>query len=182
MIEIDLKKLFDKLSPISCKGLELATALCMTRTNYNVEIEHWILKLTENREADFCRILEAFAIDPSKLQSDLTRTLDRLRTGNAKAPSLSPDVVDIAKEAWSLATIDYGAGQIRSGHLLIALLSNDMLRRSALSRLERSVPIQLRIVKRSRCPPDRDQPPQQRMVFLVNEKYRRRHSTSLRST
>ena len=133
MIEIDLKKLFDKLSPISCKGLELATALCMTRTNYNVEIEHWILKLTENREADFCRILEAFAIDPSKLQSDLTRTLDRLRTGNAKAPSLSPDVVDIAKEAWSLATIDYGAGQIRSGHLLIALLSNDMLRRSALS-------------------------------------------------
>ena len=132
MIEIDLKKLFDKLSPISCKSLELGTALCMTRTNYNVEIEHWIFKLTENREADFGRILDAFAIDPAKLQSDLTRTLDRLKTGNAKAPSLSPDVVDIAKEAWSLATIDYGSGQIRTGHLLIALLSNDVLRRSAL--------------------------------------------------
>ncbi len=133
MIEIDLKKLFDKLSPISCRGLELATSLCMTRTNYNVEVEHWIFKLIENRESDFGRILEAFAIDPAKLQSDLTRTLDRLKTGNAKAPSLSPDVVDIAKEAWSLATIDYGAGQIRSSHLLVALLSNDVLRRSALS-------------------------------------------------
>ena len=133
MIEIDLKKLFDKLSPISCRGLEMATSLCMTRTNYNVEIEHWIFKLTENQEADFGRILEAFAIDTAKLQSDLTRTLDRLKTGNAKAPSLSPDVVDIAKEAWSLATIDYGAGQIRTGHLLIALLSNEALRRSALS-------------------------------------------------
>ncbi len=132
MIEIDLKKLFDKLSQVSCRGLELATALCMTRTNYNVEIEHWLIRLLENRDSDFVRILEAFGVELSKLQSDLTRTLDRLRTGNAKAPSLSPDVVDVAKEAWTLATIDYGSGQIRSGHLLIALLSNETLRRSAL--------------------------------------------------
>ncbi len=132
MIEIDLKKLFDKLSPISCRTLELATSLCMTRTNYNVEIEHWLFKLTETRESDFVRILESFAIDIGKLQKDLTRTLDRLKTGNAKAPSLSPEVVDISKEAWSLATIDYGAGQIRTGHLMIALLSNDGMRRSAL--------------------------------------------------
>ncbi len=132
VIEIDLKKLFDKLSPVSCRGLELATALCMTRTNYNVEIEHWLIRLLENRDSDFVRILEAFGVELSKLQSDLTRTLDRLRTGNAKAPSLSPDVVDVAKEAWTLATIDHGSGQIRSGHLLIALLSNETLRRSAL--------------------------------------------------
>ena len=132
MIEIDLKKLFDKLSPVSCRGLELATALCMTRTNYNVEIEHWLFKLLDNRESDFVRILEAFGVDMSQLQSDLTRTLDRLRTGNAKAPSLSPDVVDIAKEAWTVATIDHGSGQIRSGHLLIALLSNETLKRSAM--------------------------------------------------
>ncbi len=131
MIEIDLKKLFDKLSPVSCRGLELATALCMTRTNYNVEIEHWLIRLLENRDSDFVRVLEAFGVELSKLQSDLTRTLDRLRTGNAKAPSLSPDVVDVAKEAWTLATIDYGSGQVRSGHLLIALLSNETLRRSA---------------------------------------------------
>ena len=132
MIEIDLKKLFDKLSPVSCRGLELATSLCMTRTNYNVESEHWVFKLLENRDSDFVRILEAFEVDLSKLQSDLTRTLDRLRTGNVKAPSLSPDVVDIAKEAWTVATIDYGSGQIRSGHLLIALLSNETIKRSAL--------------------------------------------------
>ena len=115
MIEIDLKKLFDKLSPVSCRGLELATALCMTRTNYNVEIEHWLIRLLENRDSDFVRVLEAFGVELSKLQSDLTRTLDRLRTGNAKAPSLSPDVVDVAKEAWTLATIDYGSGQVQIG-------------------------------------------------------------------
>ncbi|MFM8327706.1 MAG: type VI secretion system ATPase TssH, partial [Pirellulaceae bacterium] len=61
----------------------------------------------------------------------MTRFLDRLKTGNAKPPALSPDVVNLAKMAWSLATIDYGAGQIRTSHLLAALLSDELLRRSA---------------------------------------------------
>ncbi|MEQ1827165.1 MAG: type VI secretion system ATPase TssH [Pirellula sp.] len=132
MIEIDLKKLFDKLSPVSMRCLELATALCMTRSNYNVEVEHWVFKLLEQRDSDFVRILEAFGVDLGKLQSDLTRTLDRLRTGNAKPPALSPDVVDIARESWTVATIDYGSGQIRSGHMMIGLLGNETLRRAAL--------------------------------------------------
>lgn len=131
MIEIDLKKLFDKLSPLACRTLEHATSLCMTRTNYNVELEHWLFKLLEERESDFVRILDSFGIDLSRLQKDLTKTLDRLRTGNAKAPSLSPDLIEITKEAWSVATIDYGSAQVRSGHLMIALLGNESLRRTA---------------------------------------------------
>ena len=31
-------------------ALEAAVALCVTRTNYNVEIEHWLLKLLEQSE------------------------------------------------------------------------------------------------------------------------------------
>jgi type VI secretion system protein VasG len=131
VIEIDLRKLFDKLSPASCKGLELATALCMTRTNYNVELEHWVFKLCELQESDFVQILDAFQVDRGQLLSDLTRFLDRLKTGNAKPPALSPDVVNLAKTAWSLATIDYGAGQIRTSHLLAAMLSDELLRRAA---------------------------------------------------
>ena len=131
MIEIDLKKLFDKLGPLACRSLEHATSLCMTRTNYNVELEHWLFKLLEERESDFVRILDSFGVDLSRLQKDLTKTLDRLRTGNAKSPSLSPDLIEITKEAWSIATIDYASAQIRSGHLMIALLGNESLRRTA---------------------------------------------------
>jgi type VI secretion system protein VasG len=131
MIDIDLKKLFDKLSPLACRCLEHATSLCMTRTNYNVELEHWLFKLLEDRDSDFVRILDSFGVDLSRLQKDLTKTLDRLRTGNAKAPSLSPDLIEITKEAWSVATIDYSSAQVRSGHLMIALLGNESLRRTA---------------------------------------------------
>lgn len=132
MIEIDLKKLFDRLSPIACKGLEYATSLCMTRANYNVEVEHWLFKLLDQADSDFVRILESYEVDLAKLQTDLTRSLDRLRTGNAKSPALSPDILDLTKEAWTLASIDYGVAQIRSGHLLIALLCHESLRREVL--------------------------------------------------
>nr|MCU0719393.1 AAA family ATPase [Pirellula sp.] len=133
MVQVDLQKLFDKLSPISSRSLEMAIATCVKRTNYNVEIEHWLMALTETDDSDFIRILESFEIDLGRLKADLTKNLDRLKTGNAKSPSLSPDLVELATEAWTIATINYGAGQVRTGHVLVALLMNESLKRSALS-------------------------------------------------
>lgn len=133
MVQVDLQKLFDRLSPLCNRALELAIATCVKRTNYNVEIEHWLLTLIDAGDSDFVRIMESYEVDVSKLKADLTRTLDQLKTGNAKSPSLSPDIVDLATDAWTLATIDYSAGQIRSGHLVISLLTNEMVRRSAFS-------------------------------------------------
>lgn len=133
MVQVDLKKLFDKLSPVCSKTLELGVALCVTRTNYNVELEHWLFCLADRADSDFVRLLESFQIDVSRVKTDLTKSLDRLRTGNAKSPGLSPEIVDLATEAWTLATIDYGSGQIRSGHLVVAMMTNDTLRRTILS-------------------------------------------------
>ena len=132
MVQVDLQKLFNRLSPLSSRTLELAIATCVKRANYNVELEHWLMVLSDSNESDFVRILESYEVDLSRLKTDLTKNLDRLKTGNAKSPALSPDVVELATEAWTLATIDYSAGQIRSGHLLIALLSNESFKRSAL--------------------------------------------------
>ena len=127
MIQVDRKKLFDKLSPICNQTLEMACALCMTRTNYNVEMEHWLIKLIEHPESDLLRIVEAFQLDVSQLLKDLTRTLDKLKTGNANEFGLSPDIVTASREAWTLATIEYSAAQIRSSHVLIAILSNEAM-------------------------------------------------------
>ena len=132
MVQVDLKKLFERLSPSANRALELAIATCVKRTNYNVELEHWLSSLLEIDDTDFVRILESFEVDQSRLKTDLTKCLDRLKTGNAKSPSLSPDVLDLTTEAWTLATINYSAGQIRSGHLCVAMMLNDALRRAAL--------------------------------------------------
>ncbi len=131
MAHVDLKQLVGKLNRNSRAALEAAAGLCLSRTNYNVEIEHWLLKLLEQTNTDFVVLLRQFGVDQSRLAADLTRAIDRFKTGNSRPPSLSPDLVELVREAWLIGSIDYGATMARSGHLLCALLGNDALRRIA---------------------------------------------------
>jgi len=130
MITIDLKSLVGRLNEPCRNALEGAAGLCLARTHYNVEIEHWLLKLLEVPNSDFLAILEKFEIDLGKLTQDLNRELDRIKAGNTRAPALSPTVVDIAKNAWMLASVEYGHPITTSAHILAALMLDDSLRRT----------------------------------------------------
>ena len=112
-------------------ALEAAAGLCLTRTHYDVDIEHLFLKLCEAQDTDFQHLLRHYEIDPARLSRDLTRALDRLKTGNARTPALSPRIRALISEAWTIASIDFGASRVRSGHLLLALLENEDLARLA---------------------------------------------------
>jgi type VI secretion system protein VasG len=127
MDQTSLKVLVNKLNDTCRKGLEAAAGLCLSRTNYNVEIEHWLIKLCEVPDGDLAAIFRHFEIDASRVVRDLTASIDRLKTGNARAPALSPQVVSLMQRAWLAASIDYGAAAIRSGALLHALLSDETL-------------------------------------------------------
>ena len=50
MINVNLKSLVDKMSPTLRDSLEGAAGLCIGRSHYNVEVEHWLLKLLESVE------------------------------------------------------------------------------------------------------------------------------------
>ncbi len=130
MITIDLKSLVGKLNESCRAALEGAAGLCLARTHYNVEIEHWLLKLLELPDSDITALLEKFEINPGKLTADLNRELDKIKAGNTRAPALSPTVVDLAKNAWMLASVEYGHPQATSAHILAALMLDDSLRRS----------------------------------------------------
>jgi type VI secretion system protein VasG len=122
MATVNLKSLVGKLNPLCRRALEGAAGLCLSRTNYNVEIEHWLLKLLEPANTDLSRILKQYNADISRLTRDLTHSLDKLRTGNARAPELSADISDLMREAWVLTSLEFAGGRIRSGYLLAALL------------------------------------------------------------
>ncbi|MBX3411215.1 MAG: type VI secretion system ATPase TssH [Pirellulales bacterium] len=127
MVAVNLKSLVGRLNDTCRRSLEAAAGLCLSRTNYNVEIEHWLLKLIEMPGTDLAALLRYFEIDASRLTSDLTKAIDRLKTGNSRPPALAPHVVDLARDAWLIASVDCSAPRIRSGHLLCALLSDDSL-------------------------------------------------------
>lgn len=127
MVAIDLQTLVGRLNPQTRRALEAAAGLALSRTHYDCEIEHWLLKLAEPADGDVAAILRHYEIDAGRFMADLNRVLDKLKSGNGRAPALSPHLVKLAREAWVLASLQYGEGKIRSGHLLAALLADEGL-------------------------------------------------------
>ncbi len=131
MITVNLKSLVEKLNDECREALEAAAGLTLSRTHYNVEIEHWLFKLIESTDNDINAIARHYGVDLSRLNRDLMRILDSFKTGNSRAPALSPNLVNLAKETWLLSSLEYGATRSRSGHLLCAMLADDGFHRIA---------------------------------------------------
>lgn len=130
MVAVDLKSLVGRLNELCRRQVEAAAGMTLSRSNYNVEIEHLLLKLVEAQGGDVETILRKTGVDIGRVAAEITRALDRFRTGNSRAPALSPDIVAWLKEAWLIASLEGGAAKIRSGHLLAALLGDETLSRS----------------------------------------------------
>jgi len=126
---LNLRSLIGKLNDSTRFALEAAAGFCLSRTHYDVEIEHYLMKLLDASDADFASIAKQFGVDKSRLAAELTRSLDKLKSGNARTPSLSPSLVKMMTEAWTIGSIDFEAGRIRSGFTILALLTNDELAR-----------------------------------------------------
>src|SRR5262245_66057485 len=88
-MNVDLKRLVDKLNPSCRKTLESAAGLCRVRAHYDVDLEHWFLKLVEEPGIDANLIFERYSLQRARLISDLTKALDAFKTGNARVPTLS---------------------------------------------------------------------------------------------
>jgi len=126
---VNLRNLVDKMNRQTRNALEAAAGLCVSRSNYDVEVEHFLQKLLDIDDADMGPILRRFDVDRSRLSQDLTASLDGLKTGNARTPSLSPALVDALTEAWTVGSLEFGATKVRSGFVLLALADGDDLRR-----------------------------------------------------
>jgi type VI secretion system protein VasG len=128
---VDSAALIKTLNPTCVNALQAAAGLCVSRTNPTVEMEHWLVKLTEVPNSDLTRIFRHFEVEPARLLRDLTGVIDRFRTGNERTPTLSHRIDELIRAAWVMASIQFQTGKIRSGVLLLALLDDDDLGRLA---------------------------------------------------
>ncbi len=124
MPSINPRILVAKLNATCRRALEGAAGLCLSRSHYHVEIEHWLLKLLESADTDLSRLLRHYNVDAARVNRELTRSLDALRTGNARAPELSLEILDLMREAWTFASLEGGATRVCSGDLLAAMLGD----------------------------------------------------------
>ncbi|MEZ6136675.1 MAG: type VI secretion system ATPase TssH [Pirellulaceae bacterium] len=133
MASLNLKSLVSKLNPLCRQSLEGAAGLCLSRTNFNVEIEHWLSKFTDRTDGDFEAIAKEYDINMSRFLADLQKTMDRFKTGNGRPPALGQHVVDLIREAWLIASVEFGDSTIRSGYVILAMVGSEGLSRAAMS-------------------------------------------------
>ena len=130
-MNVNLKSLVGRLNDTCRNALEGAAGLCLSRTNYDIEIEHVLAKLLEQNETDLHKICHHYEVNVDRLTKDTTNALERLKTGNSRTPGLSDRIPRWFQDAWLLASVDFGEARVRSGHLILALLSNESLSRIA---------------------------------------------------
>jgi len=133
MGDISRTALFGKLNPLAYKAIESATVFCKLRGNPYVELVHWIHQILQLQGSDLHSIVRAFNLEPARVARDVTEALDRLPRGATAISDLSPHIEDGVERAWVWATLKYGAAQVRTGHVFIAMLKTPTLRNVLLS-------------------------------------------------
>ena len=120
----NLKSLVAKINDATRNALESAASLALSRTHYDVEIEHYLLRLLETTDTDAEKIFHHFSIDPMRLTADLNKLLDKMKRGNGRSPALSPLIAKMLSEAWVLGSLEQNQSKIRTGFTLLALLTH----------------------------------------------------------
>src|SRR2546421_6190037 len=128
-MNVSLKALIGKLNRSTRNALESAAGLCVSRAHYDVEIEHYLMKLLDTSGGDFDRIRQRFGVDASRLSAELTRSLDALKSGNARTPAFSPSLARMLTEAWNVGSLEFGLREVRSGATILALVGDPELSR-----------------------------------------------------
>lgn len=128
MAEIKRTALFGKLNSLGYKSIEAATVFCKMRTNPFVELAHWLHQIFQQPDSDLHRLVKHFSLDQSRLATDLTAALDRLPRGATSISNFSADIEEAVERGWVYATLLYGASNVRTGHVVIALLKTKHLR------------------------------------------------------
>ncbi|MCR9317658.1 type VI secretion system ATPase TssH, partial [Vibrio alginolyticus] len=118
--------LIQRLHPIAKVALEDAAALAVSEKANEVQIEHYLLSLLERPNSDFDVLLSHFDCSENLLRQSVRSTLDTNAKGNGSKPVFSALLIEWLQESWLVSSLDLSETQIRSGALLLTLVSNPL--------------------------------------------------------
>jgi len=123
-MDINLKTLIGKLNDASRVAATRAAGICVGLGQYEVDIEHLFLALLEQPGCDVVACARQAGVSLTGLETDLRKEVERLPGGSTRTPVFSRHLPVLFEHAWLIASLGSGQRQrIRSGHLLLALLT-----------------------------------------------------------
>ncbi len=116
---VEPKSIVRRLNPFCTAMLEAAVSQAASGRYYEIIPEHLLVALLEASETDAAALLYYTDQDASRLAQRVKRALERMKTGNQGRPVFAESLFQWMEDAWVLASLHFGAGELRSGHLLL---------------------------------------------------------------
>jgi len=123
MDNIKLKSLIGRLNKNCTRALESAAGLAVANGAYEVGVEHFLLKLLED-DNDLAQILVHYNINVMHFVRGLQHAVEDENKGNTAKPVFSRTLVGLLEDAWLMASLERNDGEVRSGVMVLAVLSN----------------------------------------------------------
>lgn len=143
MADISLEAVTGKLNRVGYDTFLQALRQAKGAGNRNVELAHWLLQILQGNANDLTLTADHYKLDRAKLLMELGSVVEGFRRNETEMPGIANPIVDILDRGWHYATLFFGETQIRTGHLLVAALKSNDLRRalSGLSKEFAKVPV-----------------------------------------
>ncbi|MGA2793633.1 MAG: type VI secretion system ATPase TssH, partial [Roseiarcus sp.] len=130
--DISVESVTGKLNRVGYDAFIQALRQAKGAGNRNVELSHWMLHLLQKNRTDLALSADHFKLNRAKLLSDATGVVNGFRKNETEMPGISNQVADALDRGWHYATLLFGETQIRTGHLLVAMLKSLDLKRALL--------------------------------------------------
>ena len=121
------KELVGKLDATCVCAFKAAADAAKLRGNPYVELVHFIEQLVLSDRSDVQLILADAGADAGRLAGDMARAIDKLPYGATSIEEFSDHIFHAIQEAWSLASLEFGTEEVRSGHIILACLKTPAL-------------------------------------------------------
>ena len=128
--DISVESVAGKLNRVGYEAFILSLRQAKTAGNRNIELGHWLFQLLQKDRTDIALTADHFRLNRAKLLADATAVVNSFRKNETEMPGISNQVADALDRGWHYATLLFGETQIRTGHLLVAMLKSIELRRA----------------------------------------------------
>jgi type VI secretion system protein VasG len=128
--DISLESVTGKLNRAGYDAFIQALRHAKSAGNRNVELAHWLFHILQKEQTDLSLSADHYKLDRARLMSDLAGVINGFRKNETEMPGVANALIDVLDRGWHYATLFFGETQIRTGHILVAGLKSNDIRRA----------------------------------------------------
>ncbi|WP_330647223.1 type VI secretion system ATPase TssH [Thioclava sp. FTW29] len=133
MTEITIETYAGKMNRVGYDAFLQGMRQARSEGHRHVDLAHWVFASLSNQQSDLSLTLTGLGLDRGRALKDLDRILSEMDRNVTTIPGISEFLADALNHAWTYATLFFAEAQIRTGHVLVALLSDPTLKRQLIS-------------------------------------------------